>query len=90
MADNEPAAARKGFFQTRRGQWLGIVVTVFAVIGLGVLGYWYLYARNYQETDDAYVLELELPGVRKDDVNIEVRDNEVRVGGHAVRRRGRR
>jgi membrane fusion protein (multidrug efflux system) len=27
----------------------------FAVIGLAFLGYWYLYARNYQETDDAYV-----------------------------------
>jgi HSP20 family protein len=38
-------------------------------------------AADLEETDDAYVLELELPGVRKDDVNIEVRDNEVRVTG---------
>src|SRR5215813_9787015 len=54
MADNE-ATAPRGFFQTRRGRWLSIVVVVFAVIGLGVLGYWYFYASNYQETDDAYV-----------------------------------
>jgi membrane fusion protein (multidrug efflux system) len=54
MADNEATASR-GFFQTRRGRWLAIVVSVFAVIGLGVLSYWYFYASNYQETDDAYV-----------------------------------
>ncbi len=55
MADHDAATGSKGFFHTRRGRWLGIVVMVCAVIGLGVLAYWYLYARNYQETDDAYV-----------------------------------
>jgi len=44
-----------GFFQTRRGRWLLIVAVTFAVIGLLAFGYWYLYARNYQDTDDAYV-----------------------------------
>src|SRR6185369_5936186 len=46
-----------GFFQTRRGRWLVIVtVTVgFAIIGLVAFGYWYFFARNYQDTDDAYV-----------------------------------
>jgi membrane fusion protein (multidrug efflux system) len=44
-----------GFFQSRRGRWLAVVTTIFAVAGLGILGYWYFYARNYQETDDAYV-----------------------------------
>ncbi|GIF08213.1 Hsp20/alpha crystallin family protein [Actinoplanes siamensis] len=38
-------------------------------------------AADLEETDDAYVLELEVPGVRKDDINIEVRDNELRVTG---------
>jgi HSP20 family protein len=38
-------------------------------------------AADIEETDDAYVLELELPGVRREDVNIELRDNEVRVTG---------
>jgi membrane fusion protein (multidrug efflux system) len=44
-----------GFFQTRRGRWLLIVAALFVVIGLLSFGYWYLYARNYQDTDDAYV-----------------------------------
>jgi len=44
-----------GFFQTRRGRWLLIVAVIFALIGLLSFGYWYFYARNCQETDDAYV-----------------------------------
>lgn len=44
-----------GFFQTRRGRWLTIAAVVFAVIGLLTVGYWYFYARYYQDTDDAYV-----------------------------------
>jgi membrane fusion protein, multidrug efflux system len=44
-----------GFFQTRRGRWLAIVAVVFAIVGLLTFGYWYFYARHYQETDDAYV-----------------------------------
>lgn len=49
------APALAGFFQTRRGLWLVIVAAVFAIIGLLAAGYWYFYARNYQDTDDAYV-----------------------------------
>jgi membrane fusion protein (multidrug efflux system) len=44
-----------GFFQTRRGRWLLIVTVGFAIIGLLAFGYWYFFARNYQDTDDAYV-----------------------------------
>ena len=44
-----------GFFQTRRGRWLTIAAVGFAVIGLLTVGYWYFYARYYQDTDDAYV-----------------------------------
>jgi membrane fusion protein (multidrug efflux system) len=53
--EGNAAAPAPGFFQSRRGRWLAVVLTIFAVVGLGVLGYWYFYARNYQETDDAYV-----------------------------------
>lgn len=49
------APAPVGFFQSRRGRWLTIVLVVFAVIAVLSFGYWYFYARNYQETDDAYV-----------------------------------
>jgi membrane fusion protein (multidrug efflux system) len=44
-----------GFFQSRRARWLMIVIAVFVVIGLLSFGYWYFYARFYQDTDDAYV-----------------------------------
>ncbi|MDB6156479.1 MAG: HlyD family secretion protein [Gammaproteobacteria bacterium] len=44
-----------GFFQTRRGRWLAIAAVAFGLIGLLAFGYWYFYARNYQDTDDAYV-----------------------------------
>jgi HSP20 family protein len=38
-------------------------------------------AADLEETDDAYILELDVPGVSKEDVNIELRDNEVRITG---------
>jgi membrane fusion protein (multidrug efflux system) len=44
-----------GFMQSRRGRWLLIAIVIFLVIGLLSLGYWYFYARFYQDTDDAYV-----------------------------------
>ena len=53
------------------------------------------------ETDDAYVMEAELPGVTKDNINVEVNDREVVISGEIPqqdedgekgrrRRRGRR
>src|ERR1700753_129598 len=52
-ANNAPPPG--GFPQSRRGRWLLIVAIVFIVVGLLAFGYWYLYARYYQDTDDAYV-----------------------------------
>jgi HSP20 family protein len=43
-------------------------------------------ASDLEETDDAYIIELELPGVRRDDVSIELRDNEVRISGEVKQR----
>jgi HSP20 family protein len=53
---------------------------------------------DIEETDDAYVLELELPGVKREDVDIELMGNEIRISGEikererqgVVRRRTRR
>jgi HSP20 family protein len=53
---------------------------------------------DIEETDDAYVVELELPGVRRGDVSIDLRDDELHVTGEigerertgVVRRRSRR
>ncbi|WP_235609310.1 Hsp20/alpha crystallin family protein, partial [Frankia casuarinae] len=36
---------------------------------------------DIEETDDAYIVELELPGVRGRDVSIDLQDNELRVTG---------
>ena len=36
---------------------------------------------DISETDDAYVIEAELPGVTKDNVNVEVNDREVVISG---------
>ncbi|MGZ4376251.1 MAG: Hsp20/alpha crystallin family protein [Gaiellaceae bacterium] len=53
---------------------------------------------DIEETDDAYVLELELPGVKREDVDIELMGNEIMISGEikererqgVVRRRTRR
>jgi HSP20 family protein len=36
---------------------------------------------DIEETDDAYVVDLDLPGVKPGDVNVEVRENELRIAG---------
>ncbi|WNM32100.1 Hsp20/alpha crystallin family protein [Streptomyces sp. Li-HN-5-11] len=38
-------------------------------------------AADMRETDDAYVIEAELPGVKRDDIDIEMSDREVRIKG---------
>lgn len=38
------------------------------------------------ETEDAYVLTIDLPGVRKDQIDVEVHDREVTVTGEITRR----
>jgi HSP20 family protein len=54
---------------------------------------------DIEETQDSYILEMDLPGVKPDDVNLELRDsNELRVTGQyrerertgTMRRQGRR
>jgi len=43
-------------------------------------------AADVEETDDAYTIELDVPGVRREDVSIELRDNEVRISGEVKQR----
>jgi HSP20 family protein len=53
---------------------------------------------DIEETDDAYIVDIELPSVRREDVNIELRDTELRISGEikekervgVLRRRERR
>jgi HSP20 family protein len=41
---------------------------------------------DIEETDDAYIVELDLPGVRPEDVNLEIRETELRVSGEIKER----
>ena len=48
-------SATVGLMQRRRTRWLLIVTAAFVVFGVLAASYWFLYARHYEETDDAYV-----------------------------------
>ena len=41
---------------------------------------------DIEETEDAWVLEAELPGVKQADMNVEVNDNEIVISGEAFER----
>jgi HSP20 family protein len=41
---------------------------------------------DIEETDDAWIIEAEVPGVNKKDVNVEVRDNEIVITGEIKQR----
>jgi HSP20 family protein len=43
-------------------------------------------ALDLEETDDAYVAELDLPGVKNDDLDVEVAGNQVRIHGEVKER----
>jgi HSP20 family protein len=43
-------------------------------------------AVDVEETEDAYVLEAEVPGVKREDVNIEVSGNELAITGEIKER----
>lgn len=46
-------------------------------------------SMDLEETEDAYLLEMDLPGVSKDAVSIEVTDHEIRVSGEVKQRDNR-
>jgi HSP20 family protein len=46
-------------------------------------------AADLSETDDAFVVALELPGARRNDVNIEIAENELAITGE-IRERERK
>jgi HSP20 family protein len=41
---------------------------------------------DVEETDDAYVVEAEVPGVKREDVNVELVGNELTISGEIVER----
>jgi HSP20 family protein len=41
---------------------------------------------DIEETDDAYIVEVDLPGVQPEDVNLGLRDTELRISGEVKER----
>jgi HSP20 family protein len=41
-------------------------------------------AVDIEETEDSWILEAELPGVKSDDIDIEAHDNEIQITGEIV------
>lgn len=44
----------------------------------------YLPPVDIEETDDAYIFEVDLPGVRREDITIEVDGQELRISGQVL------
>jgi membrane fusion protein, multidrug efflux system len=49
-----PASTAR-LMQGRRRRWLLIVAVAVLIVGLVATAYWWLYASNYEQTDDSYV-----------------------------------
>jgi HSP20 family protein len=74
-----------------------LVQSVWSPAGVGDGGAWTPFA-DIEETEDAWIVEAELPGVDRKDVNVELRDSELVISGDVkekerkgvLRRRARR
>jgi HSP20 family protein len=44
---------------------------------------------DIEELDDAFIIEMELPGVQPDDIELELRDNQLRISGEVEERERR-
>lgn len=62
-----------------------LMESVWSGIGGGEDQPW-IPAVDVEETDDAWIVEAEVPGVRREDVDVEVRDSELVVSGEIVER----
>ncbi|MCL6551006.1 MAG: Hsp20/alpha crystallin family protein [Acidothermus cellulolyticus] len=47
---------------------------------------WWSPLADIEETDDAYTVEIDLPGVKRDDVTVEFHNGELRVSGEIKER----
>jgi membrane fusion protein, multidrug efflux system len=84
-----PTSAVGRLMQRRRGRWLAYTTVGFVVIAIAATAYWYLYARNYQSTDDAYVagdLVTVMPQVSGTVISIDADETDrVKAGQELVR-----
>lgn len=54
-------------------------------VGHGLVTSW-VPAVDIEETDEAFLVEADLPGVKRDDVTVELQDNELRINGEVKER----
>ena len=81
--------------QNQMERWME---SVWSPIGAGNGGSTWLPVADIEETDDAWIIEAELPGVDRKDVTVELRDSELIISGEikqkerkgVLRRRTRR
>jgi HSP20 family protein len=62
-----------------------LMESVWSGTGTGNGGIWSP-PVDIEETDDAWIIEAELPGAKQDDVNVEVRDSELTITGEIKER----
>jgi HSP20 family protein len=78
-------------------QMARLMQTAWAPAGTGNGGAW-LPMADIEETEDAWIVEAELPGVSRKDIKVELRDSELVISGEikekerkgVIRRRARR
>ncbi len=84
-----PTTPVSRLMQRRRGRWLVYTTVGFLVVAIAATAYWYLYARNYQTTDDAYVagdLVTVMPQVSGTVISIDADETDlVKAGQELVR-----
>jgi HSP20 family protein len=77
---------------------MGVLVQdLFGDGGTGIATRWPAVPADIEETDDAYLVELDLPGARGDDLKVELRNSELHISGEIkeperkgiLRRKGR-
>jgi HSP20 family protein len=57
-----------------------LIQSAWSPLGTGDGGAW-MPTTDIEETEDAWIIEAELPGVDKKDVNVELRDSELIISG---------
>ena len=78
----QPLHRREPFreFEQLQEQMDQLMQSVLAPTGSGNGGAWIPHA-DIEETEDAWVIEAEVPGVDRKDVNVELRDSELIITG---------